>query len=83
MRTESLPESLEVNNEALIQKKFPDKEMDFLEPLSREEELLALLEERNRFLERNKRAVTNILYTGRKGAAYAKRRTEQVQAGCR
>ena len=37
------------------------KPMDFLEPLSHEEELLALLEERNRFLERNKRAVINIL----------------------
>ena len=34
---------------------------DFLEPLSREEEALALLQERNRFLERNKRAVINIL----------------------
>lgn len=36
-------------------------EMDFLEPLSREEEALALLQERNRFLERNKRAMINIL----------------------
>lgn len=35
--------------------------MDFLEPLSREEEALALLQERNRFLERNKRAMINIL----------------------
>ncbi len=34
---------------------------DFLEPLSREEEALALLQERNRFLERNKRAMINIL----------------------
>lgn len=38
-----------------------DKAIDFLEPLTREEELLALVEERNHFLERNKRAVINIL----------------------
>lgn len=37
------------------------RNMDFLEPLSREEEALALLQERNRFLERNKRAMINIL----------------------
>lgn len=37
------------------------KAIDFLEPLTREEELLALVEERNHFLERNKRAVINIL----------------------
>jgi PAS domain S-box-containing protein len=36
-------------------------EMNFLEPLSREEEALALLQERNRFLERNKHAMINIL----------------------
>lgn len=43
------------------QAEFQNTNIDFLEPLSREEELLALLEERNRFLERNKRAVINIL----------------------
>lgn len=43
------------------QDEFQSTNIDFLEPLSREEELLALLEERNRFLERNKRAVINIL----------------------
>ncbi|MBP7811722.1 MAG: PAS domain-containing protein [Candidatus Moranbacteria bacterium] len=45
----------------LVHAESEQKPMDFLEPLSHEEELLALLEERNRFLERNKRAVINIL----------------------
>lgn len=38
-----------------------DSKIDFLEPLSREEETVVLLQERNRFLERNKHAMINIL----------------------
>lgn len=50
-----------VENLISSQARQEEKKIDFLEPLSHEEELLALLEERNRFLERNKRAVINIL----------------------
>ena len=50
-----------IKNLISMQAKSEEQPIDFLEPLSHEEELLALLEERNRFLERNKRAVINIL----------------------
>ncbi len=53
--------NLSIDDLVPAQADFQNANIDFLEPLSREEELLALLEEQNRFLERNKRAVINIL----------------------
>ena len=50
-----------IENLISSQARQEEKIIDFWETLSHEEELLALLEERNRFLERNKRAVINIL----------------------
>ena len=61
MSTEEVSEQLVHEKSYTSLSQFSVQKIDYIEPLSREEETLALLQERNRFLERNKRAIINIL----------------------